>query len=243
MSLFFFDIEANDLLYGASHIWCLVGYEDDTSTYHIWIDSKEKFKYNNTIFYVSIEELLEEMKSHTLVGHNILGYDLPLLYKLYSIIYSTIEDTIVLSRLSYPDREGHSLEDWGEKLRFKKGNHKDFSKFSKEMLDYCIRDVDLTRKVYYVLMEEMKGWDWEEAKKIEYAMQVLATKQETTGILFDVEKAKQLLNVIEEEIESIEAIVIPSIPNTVEDLGMVNKPFLKSGELSEQSKRWLNEMV
>lgn len=58
------------------------------------------------------------------VAHNGCSYDFPVLRKLWHIYIplSKQVDTVILSRLSKPDREGgHSLKAWGEKLLFQKG--------------------------------------------------------------------------------------------------------------------------
>lgn len=103
-----------------------------------------------------------------LIGHNIIGFDLPVLQKLWGINYCiepdifgdtkcTIIDTLVWSRYLYPDRPGgHSLETWGERLGHPKMEHKDFATYTPEMLEYCKNDVLLTEKVYnYLLTKEM----------------------------------------------------------------------------------------
>ena len=247
MQTLIFDIEADDLLYRATKVWCIVGYMEETNTYHIFhtpLDNGEKVVYpKNSIIY-SIEEYISLLSSSYLVGHNIISYDLALLNKLYSFSYSVgpskIADTVVMSRLSYPDRDGHSLRDWGEKFKFPKGDHKDFSCFSQEMLDYCIRDIDITRRVYKYLLEEMSDWDWSASLQLEYAMQALQVKQEIHGVLFNQQAARELVTTINKEIEEIEQTVIPQIPKKLVDLGEVRKPFLKSGEYAAITLRWLD---
>jgi DNA polymerase I-like protein with 3'-5' exonuclease and polymerase domains len=252
MQTLIFDIEADNLLYSATKIWCIVGYIEETNTYHIFhtpLDNGEKVVYpKNSVIYIentnSEGEYLYLLSSSYLVGHNIIGYDLPLLDKLYSFTYSVdpskIADTVVMSRLSYPDRDCHSLASFGDKFKFPKGDHKDFSRFSQEMLDYCIRDIDITRRVYKYLLEEMSDWDWSASLQLEYAMQALQVKQEMHGVLFNQQAARGLVTTINKEIEEIEATVIPQIPKKLVDLGEVRKPFLKSGQLAAITLRWLD---
>ena len=84
------------------------------------------------------------------VGHNIIGFDGPVIKKIVNIDLhdkGKVIDTLVLSRLFDPVREGgHSLKSFGERLKFDKLDFKDFSEYSDEMLEYCIRDVELTEK-------------------------------------------------------------------------------------------------
>jgi DNA polymerase I-like protein with 3'-5' exonuclease and polymerase domains len=242
VSTIVFDIEADALLYDASIIWCLVGY--DKETFYIYhVDIGEPVCYPKNTVICSIEEMLDMLATNHIVGHNIIAYDLPLLHKLHNYSYKieNMDDTIIMSRLFYPDREGHSLEWWGEKLRFKKGEHTDFSHFSQEMLDYCIQDVLLTTRVYEILQTEGSDWDWTPSLTLEYNIQHIQTIQETNGVLFDTNKATKLLEVIGKEIKEIEEKVVPAIPYSVVNDGPVNKPFKKDGSYSEQAKRWLNE--
>ena len=95
-----FDIEANGLRPSRVHCWSVEGggHGTDPASFQ--------------------KEVLN--KCDTLVGHNILGYDLPVMERLWGLDFSThnVVDTLVLSRLARPDREGHpkphSLEAWGK---------------------------------------------------------------------------------------------------------------------------------
>lgn len=246
MQTLILDIEADNLLRDATKVWCIVSYLVEEATFHIYVDKDEDLCYpKNTIIYTDIYSYLAFIEDKYIVGHNICSYDLPLLAKLFNFKYkidiNKLADTIIMSRLFFPDRPGHSLEYWGDKLRFPKGVHKDFSKLSNDMLQYCIQDVNITKRVYDVLKEEAGDWDWSASLTLEYNMQHIQTKQELNGVLFDVKKAEALLTKIQEEIHEIEQKVIPAIPMTIKDLGEVRKPFLKSGEYSEITKRWLND--
>ena len=137
------------------------------------------------------------------------------------------------------DREGHSLEWFGEKLRFKKGTHSDFSKLSLEMLEYCIQDVAVLERVYNLLQAEAEGWDWSEAIKLEYEIWHVQMKQEMKGVLFNVDKAEKLLDAIETEIKELEHIIIEEIPMNVKDEGEVKKVFLKNGNYTQSVIAWL----
>ena len=82
------------------------------------------------------------------VAHNGIGYDIPVIEKLwgYKIPLSNVVDTLVLSRLFDPQRKGgHSLKSWGERL----GDFKDdytggFEVYTEEMKAYCKQDVKVT---------------------------------------------------------------------------------------------------
>ena len=102
-----------------------------------------------------------------LVGHNIIGFDIPVIKRLYPWFSpdGDIIDTLILSRLYAPNLLGidknsnnipqklygsHSLKAWGYRLGILKGDFNettDWKEWSREMEDYCIQDVAVTRKL------------------------------------------------------------------------------------------------
>ena len=102
-----------------------------------------------------------------LVGHNIIGYDIPLIKRLYPWFSPTgiIIDTLILSRLYHPnlldiDKKSakipqklygrHSLEAYGHRLDEHKGDfavETDWKEWSQDMENYCIQDVVVTTKL------------------------------------------------------------------------------------------------
>lgn len=102
---------------------------------------------------------LSEHAVENIVAHNGIGFDYPVMSKLWGVDWSSYKlyDTLVLSRLADPSREaGHSLRQWGERLGFPKGEHEDWSKLSCEMVAYCEQDVAVTVRVLECLEEELK---------------------------------------------------------------------------------------
>ena len=157
-----FDIETNGLLYDVSKIHCI-------STF----DTKEEktYVYNNQddgtpSVSVGISQIME---ADTIVGHNIIGYDLAVLRKLSDGFHTdaTVIDTLVLSRLYHPnlmeiDKKRqwrhmplqlygrHSLEAYGYRLGEYKGDFgktSDWQEWSQEMQDYMVQDVNVTTKL------------------------------------------------------------------------------------------------
>ena len=103
-----FDIECNGL--APDKIWCIVAKEYKGDTFI--------FRYDED----NIEDGIELLqKADILIGHNIIGFDIPVLNKLYNIDLlkdKEIIDTLVMSRLFNPVREGgHGLESWGYRLK------------------------------------------------------------------------------------------------------------------------------
>ena len=72
-----------------------------------------------------------------LIGHNIIGFDIPMVHKFSDVDLSDKEviDTLVLSRLFNPTRDGgHALESWGYKLGYPKIEFSDYQNYSTERL-------------------------------------------------------------------------------------------------------------
>ena len=123
-----------------------------------------------------IEYFVRALEDNIVIGHNIINFDIPALWQwcewndskfigeMYMQVQSEI-DTLVMSRLLNPDRERpkglpqkvgpHSLEAWGMRLGFPKGDCESFAEYSEDMLEYCKRDVEVTHEVYKALCKEI----------------------------------------------------------------------------------------
>jgi DNA polymerase I-like protein with 3'-5' exonuclease and polymerase domains len=197
MSRWVFDIEGNALLVKVTRMHILVAFNLDTRKLHYWLEGdlgwKEEFS-----------------KATLLVGHNITGYDLPTLWKLFKFKPQKgcrIHDTLVLSQtLDYKrfGANGHSLAAWGEFFGFPKIDFDQFDEYSEEMKTYCIRDVDLAVKVYEYLTSEFNEL-YDKNKLIapyvraETAAGLWSSYAELHGWPFDMEGAKKLMFQLEEE--------------------------------------------
>ena len=160
-----FDLEANGLYNDATQIHCIAYYDDELDEILSFNDECPGKGMSSPV--VRAIQYLEQ--ADVICGHNIIGYDLPLIKKLYPFFkYSgTIIDTLLLSRLYHPrlmsldkDRNWphmplqlygrHSLEAYGYRLGEYKGEYgknTDWKEWSQELEDYCIQDVNVTRKL------------------------------------------------------------------------------------------------
>ena len=167
-----FDLETNGLLNTATRIHCL--------TIH-WLDDDITQSFNDEPYTKNPKELpmgsgysittgiswLEV--ADILIGHNSIGFDIPIIKKFYPWFNprGTIVDTLLLSRLYHPnlldiDKQRawthmplqlygrHSLESYGYRLNEYKGNFgktTDWAEWSQDMQDYCEQDVLVTTKL------------------------------------------------------------------------------------------------
>ena len=170
-----FDLETNGLLNDATRIHCAALHwvkDGHTESFNdepygppkeIKEDCPMASSYSITTFLSWLET------ADYLIGHNIIGFDIPIIKRLYPYFNPSgiIVDTLLLSRLYHPnlldiDKKHnwkhmplqlygrHSLEAYGYRLGEYKGNFAkttDWSDWSQEMEDYCKQDVAVTTKL------------------------------------------------------------------------------------------------
>ena len=215
-----FDIETDGL--DASVIWCLVIQDVDTN--QVWEYSPNEIEDGVSLL----------SKAEVLAGHNIIGFDIPVLEQLTSFKLGSqrIIDTLVLSRLFNPVREGgHSLGMWGQRLGLAKIEFDQFERYSKEMMEYCKRDVDLNVQVYHALRNESAGFD-PKSIEIENESARILKDQESYGFYFDEFKAEMLLALMREKMSEtqreVEKVFKPKI-----DERYIYRKDNKSGSLAK----------
>ena len=199
--MIYLDLEANGLT--PDTIWCVVTRENGETEVHL--DQR------------SLRKALEG--SVSVCGHNLIGYDLPVLKRLWgvSVAPERIVDTLVLSRLFDPSRQGgHSLRSWGETLGFPKGDHNDWSRLSQEMIDYCIQDVAVTEAVHKRLTRDMAEFD-SKSIELEHQVQYAIQQQERNGWLLDQQLSHELLATFKERMNEIEEELQEKFPPIVHE--------------------------
>ena len=140
------------------------------------------------------------------IMHNGVSFDAPILNRLTgsNIKLSQVRDTLIESQLYNPIRDGgHSLQAWGERLGYNKGECNDFKTFNKEMLQYCIRDTELTRKLAHKLSAEGKMFS-SRSYELERKVRAIVDQQEKNGFAFDIQKATVFLSQLEDEQHKLE---------------------------------------
>ena len=217
-----FDIETDGL--DPSVIWCLVAQDELGKFYHFYEDTL-----NEGIKFLQ--------KADRLIGHNILGYDIPVIKKLTGIdLYHSdkVIDTLVLSRLLNPTREGgHSIAKWGYKLGLPKKDSPEWSSFTKEMLSYCERDVDINYKLFNYLRKESIGFS-KECIKLEHKVTHILEQQKQNGFLFNDEEAMFLASELSCKLKETEDKVHETFKPIWIDDKLVKPKLKKDGKLSKQ---------
>tara|TARA_R110001632_G_scaffold23646_1_gene66841 strand:- start:1993 stop:3723 length:1731 start_codon:yes stop_codon:yes gene_type:complete len=217
-----FDIETDDLQ--ATLVHCIVAQD---------VDSGEIFKFPPH----KLEEGYKFLATaDRLIGHNIIGFDIPMVEKFGGVDLSKKEliDTLVLSRLFNPNRDGgHSLESWGFRLGLSKINFDDYLNYSNEMLEYCVRDVTLNTLVYKNLRNESKGFS-KGCIELEQSIASIIKQQEVNGFKFDMQSALVLLAELREKKQQIEDEVHDTFKPKWVDTKLVTPYIKKDGDLSKR---------
>jgi len=180
-----FDLETNGLLNNATRIHCISLYWYYEERYESFNDEpygdpktiKEDCPMGSNYSITSAISCLET--ADYIIGHNIIGFDIPIIKRLYPYFNprGTIIDTLLLSRLYHPnlldiDKKHawphmplqlygrHSLESYGYRLGEYKGNFAkttDWKDWSQEMEDYCVQDVSVTQKLWNHFLPYLNG--------------------------------------------------------------------------------------
>ena len=160
-----FDLETNGLLNDATHIHCVAIYDTETNETTVYNDECPGQGMSKPV-HRALQHLED---SDCIVGHNIIGFDIPVIRNIYSWFHppDNCVDTLLLSRLYHPNMMSidqkhkwqhmplqlygrHSLESYGYRLGEYKGNFSkttDWKEWSQEMEDYCVQDVQVTKKL------------------------------------------------------------------------------------------------
>lgn len=213
-----FDIEANGLLKEVNLFFCAVVQDVDTG--EIWYFEPDEWP-----------GFLNKLKeAHWLIGHNIIGYDIPALFKLFGYVpepNQVIMDTVVLARMYNPNLEMHpdcpkkvwnahteqmknvgphtlmNLGFYAGEYKSNFGEEKAFDEYCPEMLVYCAQDVKTNVAVFKWLMNQTKSWS---AESIQCEMEIATYmgEQMRAGWFFNIEAADRLHNEFTETMHQLE---------------------------------------
>lgn len=213
-----FDIETNGLpRQGLTHLHCLVAKDLDTG---------EVYEFNDQGGAHSITSGVNLLADATLlVGHNIVGFDIPVLESLHPsfgvLFEGQVLDTLILSRIFYPDMQNrdfrrrpigmpvnlygrHSLESWGYRLGDYKGEFgktADWKEWSPEMQAYCVQDVHVAETLFGRFAPALEKYS--RCIELEHQCAKIMAQQETLGWPFDVKAAEALEGELRGEMDKL----------------------------------------
>ena len=230
----FFDIETDGLEATKVHCICAMLDNDETTVYN-FIGGEA-----NGLF----RKWLASEGVDTLVGHNIINFDVPVLRRITGMDWDfNLRDTLVLSRLHNPSLDGgHSLRAWGERL----GDYKDdyqggWEEYSHDMLTYCQQDVRVTKALYNYFVKHLT---FSEAVDLEHTTAEIIKQQTDNGMILNEERAYELLAEMKEKVLDIEDEVherFKPLPVWVDLPHPGSKTHNKDGSISKRYQAQLDK--
>ena len=184
----------------------------------IWMAGVYLPERNEAVSCTTSSELRDALRGvDTIIGHNLLAFDLPVLQRVWRWAWEgKVHDTLVMGRLLNPPAEGgHSLKAWA--LRAGKELKQDFdvTDFDKgltdDMIRYCLQDCRANWDVYEHIVAELDRQDFsQQCRDLEHAVAEATVQQIANGFAFDFPTAcnlycehEQRMREIEEELQAI----------------------------------------
>jgi DNA polymerase-1 len=218
------DLEADGLLDTVTTVWCIVCKD---------IDTGEIFTFHGDELHGKFKAFAETI--NICIGHNHIEFDLVVLDSLLGIQFDRayVIDTLVLSKLYWQARpEGHSLAAWGIRLKSPKIEYNDWSRYSDEMLKYCIQDVELNHLVYLYLKQEMPEEIWAQSIRLEHDMAWVCRDMHDSGFSFDYERARVLERSLLQDLAELDSGIATAFPARLRAIREVLPRLTQHGTIS-----------
>lgn len=199
-----------------------------------------------------MEGLIRVSEAPKVVWHNGIGYDVPLIEKLYNIKpKGSVHDTYVLSQILFPnERDGkagrnHGLASWGRDFGVPKPVHEDWSQFSDAMRIRCEEDVKITSKLWAQINKTIKkeGYDislLSKAIQFEYDLYNLFKDSFNRGWELDVVKAERLRDRLEKCAGILERKIREYLPRHIETKTYKGGLYKQDGTFKRAVEQTLN---
>jgi DNA polymerase family A len=242
------DIECNSLN-NPTKIWLVVCKDIDTSQLYIFRNVHE-----------DASSFMEFTKNVTdIIGHNVIGYDLPALASILGFTLASVGrenfegflvfgretcvcDTLVVSRLvDYSRPDGHSIEAYGEEFGLLKGKFSDWTKWSQEMEDYCVRDVEICHRIYLKYLKYISDPRRRPSIELEQQFQLLVNTLSNNGFAFNTNKAKVLLDQVDKELAKLDLAIKEEFPAKLKLVREITPKVTKHGTLSRTDFRFVQD--
>lgn len=202
-------IDGSKIVKEADRIHCAVAYD---------LDTKVLYKYTPENI-MSLLSLLD--KATIIIGHNIF-FDIVAIRKILGDFKCTkYYDSLIVSKLMYPDINSHPLGDnslaaWGKFLNNNKIDYQGgWENYSDEMLEYCVQDVMLAKDIYLYQFSNCNVPL--PVVKFEHLVSKILSEQTTNGIGYNAPQGDYLTGQLLIEKAKIEDEMRTIFPDKIEE--------------------------
>lgn len=271
------DLETDGLLPELTQVFCAVAYDTKTEEFFQFISdriydamcqnvgspTKGTFPLRDLFSYLD--------KWPELSCQNGLGFDLKVLKKLYNYEYKgKYLDTVLLSRILWPDLENiqykdengklkttrhpHSVEAWGLRFGLSKPVIEDYTKYTPNTLHRCREDVKIQVKLYDHIIERMRELSVSDPRiknglpltaSIEQRVWRIMEDAADRGWLFDLQKGYELCDELTNTLKGIDAKLSPVLPKKIIQVTKnedgSTKAFKANGTMTIAALNWHKE--
>ena len=238
------DIEANGLLYDATEIHCMVIRTVDVRGTYVFSSSPMTGAPCDGSITHGVEYLRSLVASgYTIVGHNLLGYDFPLLKKLgywYPDVFkdAKVLDTYIGVSLRHPE-EKPGLDHWGQMFGIPKPVHTDWSTLSVDMIHRCEQDTRINERLLVHLQSQgYEGDEWTVARDTEQKVLWIHSQQVLHGMRVDIHELSKVLRRIDDEIRRLTVMLHKDLPKSCVNQGELKAIFKQDGTLTHHVTNW-----
>ncbi len=211
----------------------------------IWVIVCKDIDKGDTYVFTNREDFRLFTRDVTLwIGHNLLGYDYPVLRNLEYIddidVATCTIDTFIISKMVDFSREGHSIENYGIEFGYPKGIFSDFSKYSKEMEEYCVRDVEICHRIYSKYKRVLNDPQWQPSIQLEHRFQLVCNTLHNNGFYFNRGSAERLLEKVKDELNKLDEQILEAFPPKEEYIRKIRKN--KDGSINRVDCRYFDNV-
>lgn len=272
MQTIILDTELDGFYFESTKMWILHAKVRETG------EKKSFYPFRDKDAPKAFRDWLASFDNPKIVFHNGLGFDIFVMMKWLWIKFTVGPDTIdgcpvqffdtyFASMYLNPDRDGHSLEAWGERLGFPKTDWRaeaislglieknapkgaEFQQWHERMGAYCEQDVNVCERTLYQLEETMMEYYGELSPEHFRRSQknfFLMACQGYTGVPFDEETAIALKERIAKDLDELKQRVDAHLPpralkkGEMKEYTMPAKPFKKDGSFSSHMLNFITK--
>ena len=222
--LYVLDTETNGLLDELDRMWIAVALSVDQSHEVIFCDLMIVEPGSAEVRPLRELPHFMEREADGLIGHNIVGFDLMAIEKVFGYRHRNLDrvyDTMLMSQAQnyfrFGPEAGHSMAVWGRALGTPKQEHEDWTQFSQEMVSRCRSDVRINVKMWHILSKEAtrlikRNGNFAQSLRAEHYASWWVGQCELHGWPFDEAYARELVEELSVEMSKTEKLIEPLLP-------------------------------